>query len=276
MGDVARMVEPQFAESAFATLATNEIIDRARRQMLSAPYHPSTNVEAAEPFDVRFRFRGLSLFLQYKLSHYLTRASASEWQDFQRRYFRFGVYRPMESPQHNLLVRLGQLRTHVFYCAPAFHTLPELDSHFLGSQIIDNSVAIPSANLPMIAPGDRVRHKIAFARRSPMFQWGFYSERQTFGEEKSASDTIAAIFSALAESPERMGAIIDIEYLNGLYTEISNLVPEGQRALIPRTDPRDSRDERAVARAIQLLSLTRLGAEWVLVGRWAEDRKHSS
>src|SRR6266571_6556135 len=143
-------MRPSFSEFSFGFGVSYALQRTLGSYSTAAPIFPSLIQEARLGYDVKFTTAGKSLFLQFKRSDALTRSSAKEWTVFGGPYYRFPLYRPRESTQHNRLVALGTKEPYVYYCAPLFHTLTEFNRLYLSGDLLDNTAAIQTAGLPLL------------------------------------------------------------------------------------------------------------------------------
>ncbi len=136
-------------------------------QLTAAPYLPSLISEGREGggFDVSLTSVNALVFLQFKVSHYMTRGTAKgvSTGHLSVPYFRFDIHAPRSSDQHQLLLRLEQQPASpphiVRYVAPAFYTEGQFDSAFLSNTVSDQSVFVAPSQI--ILPDDR-EHCVGF------------------------------------------------------------------------------------------------------------------
>ena len=111
-------------------------------------------------FDVRLSYPCLTLFLQFKLSDYLTRRPTKYWDYYNEPYFRFDITPLSISRQHNLLKCLADRGEEVFYVAPLFWRSNEFNRAFIDNQISGRSIWLPVKALPRLTDYDP--HHVTF------------------------------------------------------------------------------------------------------------------
>jgi hypothetical protein len=159
-------MQPDFSEFSYGFALTREICERWKGGLRAAPVFPSLIEEgrAGGGYDVRVKGPGFPLFLQFKISEYMTRASAGEWGQFGSQYYRLWLHAPRHSDQHKLLLRRDRAPNVVLYAAPAIHKLRDLNRAFLTGSVLAASIFFrPRAIGPL--PDDDA-HCIAFQRGS--------------------------------------------------------------------------------------------------------------
>ena len=120
----------------------------AEEPLLAAPVFPSLIEEGKSGggYDVNINIPGFPLFVQFKRSDCLTRANAREIKKglpLNPPYYRFGITERWRSDQHKLLVALDDGNSNeVFYAAPRFHEVGELNAAYLTSDAANRSFYI--------------------------------------------------------------------------------------------------------------------------------------
>jgi hypothetical protein len=155
-----------FSEFTFGFALVNELVSR-RPRILSVPVFPSLLAEgrAGGGCDVALDRPGQPLFLQFKLSRQMRGWNAKEFQNptFKRPCYRMYVRPRGRSQQHELLVELERQHLgNVFYCAPAFHTLGELNARYQARRIVEGTRFVSPSELPLITDDDE--HWLSFQR----------------------------------------------------------------------------------------------------------------
>lgn len=130
---------------------------RTHGLVTKAPQMPSPQEEAELGFDAKLSGHWGALFLQFKISRFLTRPSAAQWPYWRAPYYRFDVKTDEVGEndwvQHNVLVQLEMSPDlDVYYMAPSFHAQVDLDEHWDAGTILDNSVVAPPSLLGPVAP----------------------------------------------------------------------------------------------------------------------------
>ena len=105
---------------------------------------------------------GLPLFLQFKVSDYMSRANAREARQrrFSLPFFRMKIRASRYSDQHRLLIELERTRQWVFYVASAFSNIAELNRHYQNRQIRSNSLWLRPEQIGVF--NDDREHYVAF------------------------------------------------------------------------------------------------------------------
>jgi len=171
-------MEPRISEFSYGYAVTEAMATQWRPDLTAAPVFPSLVQEGLPGggYDVYLNRRGVPLFLQFKLSHYMVRSNAREARlglltvPFYRMYLRALRH----SDQHQLLLDLENVGNAVYYVAPLFHRADELNAAYLAGQVLRRSIFVrPSAIGPL--PDSDV-HRIAFDGTT---EW-FLSEPRRF------------------------------------------------------------------------------------------------
>ena len=167
-------MEPLFSEFSYGYALTQEFAAGRFGNLIGAPVFPSLYQEGQRGggYDVVLPFMGAPLFLQFKLSHYLWRSNASEWAVFNSAYYRMYLRPLRHSPQHDLLMQLEADSNEVYYAAPAFHTVDELNSAYIAGNVIDRTAFFSPSD---IGPLDINQHYLVFQAGTVAH---LYSEKQ--------------------------------------------------------------------------------------------------
>ena len=154
---------PGFSERTFEFCYNAEYCQINAALLATHPHIPSQNAEKDLGYDVEFKIHEgnytRSLFLQHKVSSYaevLAGRNAQFYAAHGGPYFRFVV----DNEQHNVLCELSRTKGNAFYCAPRFHLRHELETHFRGPSIADNSVLLDPVDVGDIVDDDR--HNITY------------------------------------------------------------------------------------------------------------------
>lgn len=136
----------RFNEREFEFCFNAEFVRKYTNALIGTPIIPSQRMESILGYDVEFRLRNghfsLSLFLQHKVTSYAKYRSgrnAKFYDCYNGPYYRFPVERLDKTRQHNLLVELAEKGEYVFYCAPIFIGIDELQNYFVHNQVIDHA-----------------------------------------------------------------------------------------------------------------------------------------
>jgi hypothetical protein len=162
-------VRPRISEFSYGFALTRELIDKKWNglQLTAAPFLPSLIAEGQQGggFDVSLQSVNALVFLQFKVSHYMTRTTAKGVRTghLSVPHYRFDVHAPRSSDQHRLLLELEQqvaiLPRIVRYVAPAFYTEGQFDAAFFANEVSDRSVFVAPSQI--VLPDDR-EHSVGF------------------------------------------------------------------------------------------------------------------
>ena len=169
-------MQPRISEFSYGFALTRELIDKRWKglQPTTAPYLPSLRAEGQQGggFDVRLKGIKLVVFLQFKVSHLMTRATAKGVSEraITVPYYRFDIYAPRSSDQHKLLLALekksSKVNKIVRYAAPAFFFEDEFDHAYTTGTVSDHTVFVKPSKVPL----DKYSHSVGFKtpRSSPI------------------------------------------------------------------------------------------------------------
>ena len=157
-------MDATFSEFSYGFAVTREIASGRFGSLTGAPVFPSQYREGRTGggYDVNLPVQGIPLFLQFKLSHCLVRSSASEWHKFGHPYYRMYLRPLRHSNQHALLTDLQNQGNSVYYVAPRFHTVEELNEAYGNGDILERSAFFPPASISLGNPPDIDVHYMAF------------------------------------------------------------------------------------------------------------------
>lgn len=98
-------MESGFSEFTYGFAVTHELVTRWFGRS-AVPVFPSLIAEGRPGggYDVFLKKPGYPLFLQFKLSEFMSRRQSSEWRLFNSPYYRFWLRAPRHSDQHALLL----------------------------------------------------------------------------------------------------------------------------------------------------------------------------
>jgi len=177
-------MKPDISEFSYGYALTEALIWDTRLPVVGAPIFPSLIEEGQSGgFDVGIQFNGLLLFLQFKLSHFMTRGTAFEAKQgfIDVPFYRMHLRPARHSRQHAMLLDLEAAGEIVFYAAPKFHLPSELNTAYLSRNMIQRSFFIrPSTIGPL---PDEWDHHISFRDGYPVYLCS--EPRKVRGEESS-------------------------------------------------------------------------------------------
>jgi len=248
----------EFSEFSYGFSLSYEIMNALRPNYTGYPLFPSLVEEAMKGFDVSFSRSGWPLFLQFKLSQYMTSPSALHWSDFDAPHFRFKIHKrkraKIEERQHNRLKELSKSEPDVYYAAPLFHLETEFDNAFVNDKIFMKTMFISMSDLPEITDNDD--HYIVFCDDKNL-HW--HSENnQSFDH-----GMIGTVFldSLNNRTPKRL----DYSYFRSLREDLFNIVrsSEGQSSFLSRRELLDD-SIGSVLEDIRYILSAKFGVEMIL------------
>lgn len=162
-------MKPQISEFSYGFALTNELVGWA--ELSAAPVFPSLLEEgkAGGGYDVKLERPGVPLYLQFKRSEFLTRRSGREAREIEKNggkigipYYRFAVTEAAISAQHELLLALDVAPNFVFYAAPRFHRLDEINQAWHDNAVASRSKFVAPQTIGSLT---NERHTVAFDGR---------------------------------------------------------------------------------------------------------------
>jgi hypothetical protein len=158
-------MEGAFSEFSYGFALTREITNASYGTLRIAPIFPSQYQEGqAGGHDVELPLQGGALFLQFKLSHYMRRPTAKEWPSFGRGYYRMHLRPIRHSRQHILLSDLENQGKAVYYVAPRFHSVAQLNDTYATGTVLERSAFFRPSSIDLGNPPDLGPHYVAFDR----------------------------------------------------------------------------------------------------------------
>ena len=210
-------MKPEFNELDFSFCLTHELFNSYQNYIIGPPTHPSLVKEKELGYDIEIPFKGVSLFLQYKVAEFMKRRHPkNKWHFYNSKFYRFKIYPDTTSPQHNLLIELAEKEPLVYYCAPRFATKREYYDHFLNQNITNQSVFIPCNQFTRISGS--VEHRITYNQAGT--KGFFHSEAMPLKYLIPGNE-----LKEMIQYSNHIRKINDY-YLEGLYTIIINILYE--------------------------------------------------
>ena len=139
-------MKSEFSEFSYGFALTHGLL-KDTPSIDVAPHFPSLVEEGKGGFDVEVGFPGIPIYLQFKLSDYLTRRPAKYWDYYHEPYFRFDITPLTVSQQHNLLKDLADSGEEVFYVSPLFWKTTQFNEAFRDNQVAARSMWLPLRRL---------------------------------------------------------------------------------------------------------------------------------
>jgi len=157
-------MDSKFSEFSYG-YALTEALARQLGPLKGAPIFPSLYNEGqvGGGHDLELPTRGTPLFLQFKVSHYLWRTNALEWDYFGGPYYRMYLRPLRHSDQHILLLDLENAGKRVYYAVPRFHRVDELNDAYQTGNVVGRSAFIRPMSIGML---DDEQHYVVFERDS--------------------------------------------------------------------------------------------------------------
>lgn len=202
----------EFTEEEFVR---NHTMELEYDYNLSVPRYISKQEEEKRGYDIAFEEYVYPIYIQYKISTFLTRSNAKYWSEFKGPYYKFNLHRKNKYKQHNTLVDLAK-SANVYYCAPAFFTRDALLKYHRMRKVVENSVLIEIGSLGKISSSEQ--HCICFSpnfkkkvMHSDPMNFEFTSSEALFRELNPVrlSTFIKSAYKLLAEVEERFPYILD-------------------------------------------------------------------
>lgn len=171
---------PDISEFSYGFALTQELIALPGTTLSAAPVFPSLIEEgrAGGGYDVKLDIPGFPLFIQFKRSDCMVGKNAKEVAapyNFIPPFYRMKITERSRSAQHDMLVDLDNGHNQVFYAAPLFHRVEELNDAYLSRTVSQRSFYIrPNA----IGHLDDDSHHVAFDHRR---YWVFSEPREVKG-----------------------------------------------------------------------------------------------
>jgi len=148
-----------FSEFSYGYAVTEEIT-RLNGPLAAAPAFPSLAEEgmAGRGYDVRIDLGqpAIPLFLQFKLSEYISRRRADQQEApywVGQKFFRVRL-RTKRPNQHQLLLDLEAGGNQVYYVAPSFHLISELNIYYSGRRVLAESAIVSPGALGPYPEGE--------------------------------------------------------------------------------------------------------------------------
>lgn len=194
-------MEPTFSEFSYGFAVTNEFAGLV--SLNAAPIFPSLLEEgkAGGGYDVKFDQPGVPLFLQFKRSEQMVHTSAREYGmpsvTIGLPYHRFWITPSTKSRQHELLLNLDTPENQVYYVAPKFHRVEQLNAAWKSQSVIARSIFLSPRSIgPM---PDNGKHSLVFDNRSV---WRCSEPKKV--ESSNIEDVIVNLRSGLSQRKQSL------------------------------------------------------------------------
>lgn len=159
------------SEFSYGFALTNEIVGWA--PLNAAPIFPSLIEEGKQGggYDLKLDAPGVALYLQFKRADCMSRASAKEIKKHRlpltRPFYRFPITERTKSFQHTSLFTLDNGRNLVFYAAPRFHLISEINEAWHAKDVAARSIFVRPRSIGLIT--DDEKHHVAYDGRRAFF-----------------------------------------------------------------------------------------------------------
>ncbi|MDB6453908.1 hypothetical protein [Falsirhodobacter sp. 20TX0035] len=159
-------MKPEISEFSYGFALTNELVGWIA--LSTAPVFPSLIEEgkAGGGYDVKLDRPGVPLFLQFKRSHCMVTRAAREYRSVLATggtlnvpYYRFPITEASTSDQHEMLLSLDDGSNLVFYAAPRFHQIHEINQAWSRTDIARRSLFVAPSTIGSL---DDEQHHVAF------------------------------------------------------------------------------------------------------------------
>lgn len=151
-----------FSERVFEFGFNAEYAAKNHALLAAAPFIPTQNAEGALGFDVEFTLKSLGgavryLALQHKVARHVTGHSPSNAHFYKAAagpYFAF----TLDPVQFNLIEEVASAAppyVDFYYCAPLFHGVAAMNTHYMATSVETNSVWIDVAGVGRISTNER-------------------------------------------------------------------------------------------------------------------------
>ena len=257
-------MQPLISEFSYGYVLTQELATGILGGITGAPIFPSLRDEGQPGggYDVELPRVGFPLYLQFKLSDYLSRTSANEWDVFMAPYYRMHLRPLRHSDQHNLLLDLERAGNEVYYAAPEFHTQPELnDAYFKREVFLRSRLFRPLAIGPL--PDDDA-HYVAFRARAQAYRFS----AEGLQIESSSGEELRSRIKHLASLEQKN---LDGKFLESACSSLLSII-EGHTSCkesahtLEKELKREKRSRDAQAAYLSYLSWVFFGTQLILIG----------
>ncbi len=159
-------MKPKISEFSYGFALTTELVRWA--DLSAAPVFPSLLEEGGPGggFDLKLDRPGAPLYLQFKRSECMRRRGSREWHavkafggDLTVPHYRFEITSALESDQHELLLALEYEPNLVFYAAPRFHEISEINEAWHDAAVSARSVFVAPSEIGSL---DEQLHRVTF------------------------------------------------------------------------------------------------------------------
>jgi hypothetical protein len=254
-------VNPDISEFSYGYALVEQIARNNAFQVTAAPVFPSLIQEgqAGGGYDAAIQLGGVPLFLQFKLSDYLFRSNANEYDEMGGPYYRMHIRSARHSDQHAMLLDLERSGESVFYAAPQFHTPEELNDAYMNRQVFQKSLLIKPTTIGDL-PDDE-EHSVAFDLAGKVLVCSKPREI-----EKGSTGYEYFFHEAKRQLEIGTRRINDDQAMEDLTNEMIHIVEHSkQKGFWSNIDPRTLRADRRPLEQAAYLARTFLGCEMLML-----------
>jgi len=252
-------MKPEFSELSFAFAYMADLAKKLPGKFSVAPSFPSTVVEGKKGYgyDVKLGLVGIPVFFQFKLAHCMKSGNAAEFSQgvfYQgspvNPVYRFYLMALGKSRQTSLMLKLEKKHDLVFYVAPAFHKVSELNTYFASSSVDAHSRSIRPSTIKKMP--DKLEHFVSYRLSGPCHR---FSDDPVLVEEEP-EDLLSVL-----QNPN-----VDEMSASAVVDSLRNIL--GDKRKRPRGSLAESLDtERDPTITAQFLARTFFGCELVFLRR---------
>jgi hypothetical protein len=252
-------MKSRLSEFSYGFAITHDVIRLAEQPLKIAPVFPSLIEEgrAGGGYDMNLDMPGFPLFLQFKRSECMKGNFTREIRDglrLSRPYYRFRITDAGISDQHDMLLRLDRGANEVFYIAPKFHEVAELNRAFASNLVAERSFCIRPRDIGTL---DASPHHVSFDDRR-----SFVCSEPREVKGLAGRELIRAFERRLREDSRPLSDGILTETLSSMETALE----QGKRELPSLPLPSSgAANERHTLRRIAELSLNYFHCQFFLV-----------
>lgn len=197
---------PEISEFSYGFALTNEIMAWAPLKI--APEFPSL-IEEGKPgggYDVELDLAGVPLYLQFKRGFRMTRRSAKEVRQYKKRlaipFHRFHITDSGTSDQHTMLLELDDGKNDVFYAAPRFDRIVEINAAWAAKEVATRSIFVRPRDIGEL---DDELHHVAYDAN-----WTFICSEPKAIEALSATQVVERLLGRLKDDPRPLREKISV------------------------------------------------------------------
>lgn len=226
-------MKSSFSELSYAFALTDNLVNSLGLPLSIAPTFPSTAAEGKKGagYDLKLTMPGMSLFLQFKLSHCMINASAKEFSSgkFLQKVggkvepvYRMYLHPLKSSRQTSLMLKLEKRHGFVYYVAPLFHLPVDLSKHFFAKTVAQESRFLRPSVIKKMP--DEKEHFVSFRKTGK--PWRFSNDPSELEGCETEQDILSRIRQELSRKvPVRDCVSTSLELMLDVLIEEANEHP---------------------------------------------------